>query len=389
MASGKMAGFSTPFTGDEAAWKGDNWKGWASGGQAAEDLTDMYAPVQTDWNQHTADAAAFQTDYANSQQMGNAARGAYGGRQAPQTGAAQIDTAQQAEMRAQQTQLASALAAQAEGRGVPSLAEMQMRQGQDQNLRNSMAMAASQRGSGAPGMAMRQAQEQQAITSQQTAANAGQLRAQEQMAAQQQLAALSGQVRGQDIGLAGQQAGLNQQTALTNQQTMMQQQQQNDQMVQYYQSLGYSMDEANRAAAMEQQRMAAEQNAIGAQVAMADADRAQQSKAGLVGQAGSFLGAVFSDERLKENTSKGDGVEIDVGQFLDGLESSKFDYKSGKHGGKGNYGFMAQDAERSAMGRSMIIETDEGKAIDKNRALMGALTSVAHLNKRLRKLEGK
>jgi hypothetical protein len=50
---------------------------------------------------------------------------------------------------------------------------------------------------------------------------------------------------------------------------------------------------------------------------------------------------------------------------------------------------MAQDAEKTPAGATLVIETPHGKMMDRDRMLMMALASAAHLHDRLSKLEGK
>lgn len=51
------------------------------------------------------------------------------------------------------------------------------------------------------------------------------------------------------------------------------------------------------------------------------------------------------------------------------------------------YGVMAQDLERSPVGRSMVIDTPGGKVVDTNKAAMASLAANARLNERLQNVE--
>lgn len=51
------------------------------------------------------------------------------------------------------------------------------------------------------------------------------------------------------------------------------------------------------------------------------------------------------------------------------------------------YGVMAQDLERSPVGRSMVVDTPEGKVVDTNKAAMASLAANARLNERVEELE--
>lgn len=125
--------------------------------------------------------------------------------------------------RAQQQQLAQSLQAQASGQGGPSLAEVQLRQGQDQAMAQARAIAASQPGM-SPGAALRMSLNAQGGMSMQANAQAAQMRAAEQMQARQSLGSVLAGGRGQDIsgqqlndayqvGMLGNQMGIGQDLA--------------------------------------------------------------------------------------------------------------------------------------------------------------------------------
>lgn len=293
------------------------------------------------------------------------------------TQAAQLDQSPANQFRMQQMAVAHQLAAQANGTA-PSLAAMQLKQGQDAAIQNAAATAASQRGI-SPGMAARLQAQGTAGLMQQNNAQSAQLRLQEQQAAQQALAGLSSTARGQDLGAASTNAGYEQQTALANQQAGLNK----AQLVAGMLGQGASTAQAQNELGSQNYNTAQQ---INADVAKADAELKQKTQGGMLGALGGAAGAIFSDERLKTNVDY-EKAGDDLKGFLDALNPARFDYKSETHGGKENYGFMAQDAEKSRVGKSMVVETPDGKAIDSKRALMAAIASVAHLNKRLTKVE--
>ena len=104
---------------------------------------------------------------------------------------------------------------------------------------------------------------------------------------------------------------------------------------------------------------------------------------------GSIVGGVAkSDERVKKNIHKEDAR---VDDFLRQLVPSSFEYKRPEQGvyaapAGTNLGVMAQDVERSQIGREMVMDTPEGKVIDKYKMLAASLASNARLNERLDKL---
>lgn len=99
---------------------------------------------------------------------------------------------------------------------------------------------------------------------------------------------------------------------------------------------------------------------------------------------GLTVASMFSDERGKEGVE-----EFNASDFLDTLTNYKYKYKDQKHGVGDHMGPMAQDLEKSDIGAGMIMETPEGKMVDTRKASMAALGSLADMNQRLKKLEGK
>jgi hypothetical protein len=106
-------------------------------------------------------------------------------------------------------------------------------------------------------------------------------------------------------------------------------------------------------------------------------------------QAAPGLATVFSDERTKTNVKDVKSSQFD--ELLSALKAKQYDYKRKEYGGKDNTGVMAQDLEKSEIGRTMVLEvpTQDGprKVVDLKRALAAALASSAHLHHRIKKLE--
>lgn len=96
--------------------------------------------------------------------------------------------------------------------------------------------------------------------------------------------------------------------------------------------------------------------------------------------------AMMSDRRLKTDIK--DGSE-DADEFLAGLKAYRYRYKDPKHGEGDQLGILAQDLEKTRLGKQAIIETPEGKAVH-GAKLAGALAAAAvRLGERLSKLEQK
>ena len=149
------------------------------------------------------------SERAGVAQLGPAAQGT-----AERAGQTQISR-EDAEFRQGQAQLAAQLQAQAAGQG-PSLATQQLKQATDRNIAQQAAAAAAAGGNSA--LAQRNLSQNAAQLGRSAAADAAQMRIQEQLAAREQLAGVLAGARGQDIGLAQAQAQLQQQINLANQQ---------------------------------------------------------------------------------------------------------------------------------------------------------------------------
>lgn len=263
----------------------------------------------------------------------------------------------------------------------PSVAQLQLQQGRDANINAAMAMANSARG-GNFGAAQRAAQMQSGDMNQQMAGQASMLRAQEQDMARQGMMNLGQQyanVRGQDIGVQGLQA-----------QTQLQNQAMNDQMVNQFVQMGMSNDQAQWAAQMELERQRAQQH----QAAQATLNGIGASDSpspwwSLAGAGIGALGAVFakSDRRAKTEIK---GSKKDIEQFLSKLKPYKYKYKQGEYGeGKQHYGIMAQDLEKSDVGKSFVINTPHGKMVHSGLGFGAVLAAQKMLHDKVKKLEAK
>lgn len=116
-----------------------------------------------------------------------------------------------------------------------------------------------------------------------------------------------------------------------------------------------------------------------------------------------FPESVYSDMRMKENVQ----AYADQGRQLSDREGSSmrdmlnqlspYSYKYRPESGAANphdpnkkyVGVMAQDLEKSPLGRTMVENTPQGKAIDVGKGLGAFLAATANLNQRVNQLEGK
>jgi len=200
----------------------------------------------------------------------------------------QIGAGQQGDTRAQQQAMLASLQSRAAGTA-PSAAEMQLQQGLEAQQRQALSAAAGARGAN-PALALKMAQEQQTAAGLGVNQQAAQLRAQEQAQAESQLAgALSG-IRGQDIAAREQDIALRGQDIDSD----MRQQQLNQQMTEYYESLGLSREEAALQARIRLQELNQESamttQAQEAAMARANIEGAARVRAAMYGAAGEVLG---------------------------------------------------------------------------------------------------
>ncbi|MEP6651823.1 MAG: tail fiber domain-containing protein [Myxococcales bacterium] len=107
-----------------------------------------------------------------------------------------------------------------------------------------------------------------------------------------------------------------------------------------------------------------------------------QTTAAQYGAAGSALGVLASDRRLKTDVSDGKGSAQDL---LNHLSAKSFRYKDG---GDRQTGVMAQDVEKSPAGKTFVRETSRGKALDPVAGFGSVLAMLSTLNDRMKKIEG-
>lgn len=245
--------------------------------------------------------------------------------------------------RANQGQVYDMLAAKAAGRG-NSVAQNQLAQATGNTMAGARSQAASARGGSlAQGSAQRSAMYAGAAAQQQAGGQSATLRAQEQAAAERALA---------------DQANTQQAQALQRQQME--------------QNLGLGVWDRHLTYAGQQAQMKAAKDS---------------NLFGMIGGGIAAGGALLaSDKRLKEDIEPAD-QEIEA--FLSALAAKRYQYKpeAGEEPGE-HYGVMAQDVEKSPVGRTMVRDTPKGKALDGRPGLGVLLAAMANMHDRMSKLEG-
>ena len=153
-----------------------------------------------------------------------------------------------------------------------------------------------------------------------------------------------------------------------------------------------------RSADEQLQRIAAAQRGVALQSGVANQqaqEAAQQRTANFLGGAGATAAMAFSDENMKEDIKpSSDNANKMVESFMDALKSYTYEYKNKKNGDKENpdgkvTSVMAQDLEKSELGKQMVKESPEGKMVDYAQGMAPLFAAIAELNSRTKKLEGK
>jgi len=112
---------------------------------------------------------------------------------------------------------------------------------------------------------------------------------------------------------------------------------------------------------------------------------------GLASGTGSVVGTkLISDARQKKNISKIDENDGKLLELLNKIKPVRFEYKnSGLEGAtKGfNFGLIAQDLERSELGKALVSNENGVKKVDSARAGLTALAAIPLLMDKIKKLE--
>lgn len=116
------------------------------------------------------------------------------------------------------------------------------------------------------------------------------------------------------------------------------------------------------------------------------------AKTSVIGAGLGALGSMFalpamaSDRNLKTDIKDGGK---NVAAFLDALSAHGYKYKDDKWGKGEQTSVMAQDLEKTAMGKQMVIDTPEGKIVNYGKGFGAILAAQAELNRRLKDVESK
>jgi hypothetical protein len=339
------------------------------------------------------------------------------------------------------------LQAQAAGQG-PSLATEQLKSATSRNLAQTLAAASAQRG-GSPALAQRELLRAKGDADRQVAEQGALARMQEQQAARDQLANLSIQQQAQDLAqiiqptqiLAGgeqnrfaadvakQNAIRQQQTAILgnilqggsaaasaavasdeNNKVPLDGKSSKAKLFEAIGSVGKNIEKSAKTtgtgiaefdqklaqfAAPEDDSLDGSGDAVGqmfAQLMKTKAPSSTPTQTKSMSGSGNRLymsnDMCMSDERQK--TVKKVNPKKDMKSFLDAVEARSYVYKDpsmpGAAPGK-RYGVMAQDLEKSEVGKTLVKDTPNGKMVDTVQGFGAVLAAQAELNERLKRLE--
>lgn len=267
----------------------------------------------------------------------------------------QLDPTQQAQFRDAQLGLVGNLQDTIAG-NTPSVAQIQQQQAFDQLRAQQSGQAAAAGRGGNLALAQRTAANNIGNLGAQQASASALLRAQEQATARGQLGDVTNAGRSTDVNIAG----ANQTSAInTRNQDITQQN-----------NLGNQTLQANA-------------NDVNAQAAKIAAKNQQLQQWGNIASTGLGVISTLSDERAKTDIRPESSDEIR--NFLAQIHPSAYRYKGFA---EPKVGVMAQDVERSDVGRTLVRETPAGKAIDIPSATGAMLAALADMHRRVAQLEG-
>lgn len=116
----------------------------------------------------------------------------------------------------------------------------------------------------------------------------------------------------------------------------------------------------------------------------------EREKGVIKGTAEAAATFITSDKNAKKDIKPAEKSNMNTEHFLSKIGSHAYKYKDDKNG-KGTFvSPMAQELEKAGpVGKSMVINTEEGKQVDYGRGFGAILAAQADLNKRLQKIENK
>ena len=137
-------------------------------------------------------------------------------------------------------------------------------------------------------------------------------------------------------------------------------------------------------------QQAAAQRGVALQSGLANQQAKQQDQQAVIqGIAGiGQTAAMLSDETEKENIKPAKGSANEIETFMNAIKEYNYNYKNKANGTGEKTGVMAQDLEKTSVGKTMVDENGKGqKVVDTNKAIGAILAGMADLNKKIKKME--
>jgi hypothetical protein len=106
-------------------------------------------------------------------------------------------------------------------------------------------------------------------------------------------------------------------------------------------------------------------------------------------KAGGIAGllSMLSDKKKKKAVKPAGDSELK--KFARGMDAKTFRYKDEPDSAPKRAGVLAQDVEKSKLGKGVVVDTPMGKTLDVNKSLSLALASIAEMREELDALQGK
>ena len=292
--------------------------------------------------------------------------------------APKLENDQTAEDRANQLKLLQNYQGVLDGTA-PSVAQLQLQQTTDKNEQQQMALAAASRAQNS-GLAWRNAAQNAAGLNQAQAGQAALLRAQEQNDARTGMSGLTQNISNNDYNISN--GDVN--SANTNRK------QSEDELNDLRNAINKSTDQLLGGGEAADKNTIQEVNntsqAVGAGIAHYASKDPNESQ--IPTGISDDPDGLASDRRLKTHVT--DAKSSDIQAFLAAYRPKEFDYRDGGTGpgeqpGR-HLGVMAQDLERTRVGRGMVTDTPRGKAITPQ-AIGALLAAAADHERRLKGME--
>lgn len=259
----------------------------------------------------------------------------------------------------------------------------------DRGLKQAMALAQSQNNP----LAYRHAADAQGEMQARAALQGATIAAQDQRsrnAALSGAASIFGQQRSQDIGASTNQAGLDMRRQLANQKALHEAGMFNAKAKNERAHRETQLEMANRAqenkAFLDNVNMEMRAYDTKYRTNAADRGTVMQGLAGVAQGVGAGAAAYFSagsDKKFKKNTKP--VTDKDIDSFLSSLKGFTFDYKdAARHGEGRRMGPMAQDLERSPIGKAAVSNEADGKYVDYSKLIPAMLAVLARHDDKLK-----